>query len=379
MVHESRLRRAAFAGALFASALVATGASAANEAPPSPGAYDAADAPPKGAMSVPLVPGHFLTNDGGWARFAFPPNARDRVEPLARGVDELRAKLTSALGRVVPERLEVRVARDDEALAELAPAGMAPKPGASGAAYPELGLVVVALATTSPAVSVDAAEVLGHEIAHVALHEATRGRRLPGWFAEGFAAHAADGHGLAHSAKMIAATFTASLLPLGELADEADAPGTARTEAADFVRYLLAPTRRGRFATFVRSHADGASLDDALTSAYGGDLAALERAFRADVRLRYGYGPALIALGVAATLAALVASARRTARLRLEAERREADDARREALAARASRKRARAEARDGDPRDRAVRVRGLSNDPGVPRIEVEGRWHTLH
>src|SRR5687767_14443268 len=98
----------------------------------------------------PPIPVSFLSHDGGWIEFQYPPSARDRVASVVAQADELRAELTEALGQTPLEGVEVRVARGTEEMSTLAPAGSTPDPEQTSIVYPQLRLIVLSLAASDP-------------------------------------------------------------------------------------------------------------------------------------------------------------------------------------------------------------------------------------
>jgi hypothetical protein len=142
------------------------------------------------SLELPPVPGGFNTVDAGWVHFSYPPSTRGRVEPLIVAADSIRQELTARLGQAVLRNVHVRIARTPGEMTTLAPEG-APYPRyASGVAYSEIGLVLLTLAPSVPSSLYDVGEVFRHELAHVALEDATGGSfRVPHWFNEGLAVH----------------------------------------------------------------------------------------------------------------------------------------------------------------------------------------------
>ncbi|HMI85421.1 MAG TPA: hypothetical protein VK550_15100, partial [Polyangiaceae bacterium] len=169
---------------LVAAARVTAGVSpfSLGAAPPPPpeaetGRFDVPRKPP--------IPVSFLSHEGGWIEFQYPPSARDRVGNIVAQADELRAELTEALGQTPLDGVEVRVARGIEEMSTLAPSGSPPEPDQTSVVYPQLRLIVLSLGGGD---SAELASAFRLELARLALWEAVGGRSLPRWFSEGFAA-----------------------------------------------------------------------------------------------------------------------------------------------------------------------------------------------
>src|SRR5688572_8063116 len=67
---------------------------------------------PSGAL--PAAPEAYDTYNGGWVRFAFPPTARPRVQPLIAEADAARERFRQIFGYPVLNDVTVYVARSAE-------------------------------------------------------------------------------------------------------------------------------------------------------------------------------------------------------------------------------------------------------------------------
>ena len=144
-------------------------------------------------------------------------------------------------------------------------------------------------------------EVLRHELAHLALHEAL-GDLPPRWFDEGYAAFAA---GERSREDALAANFVLALRGIPTL-DELDAMfegGSRRAETAYALGYravadIAALDPRRGLTLFLAEWSDRGTFDGALRAAYGTTQASFERDWTRRTRLRFG----LLALFVDTTL-----------------------------------------------------------------------------
>ena len=355
-----------------------------------PAAPSVSDAPELGADLPPLPspPASFNTYDGGWIRFAYPPGVRERVQPLIAGADDVRAELKARLGQAVLERVTVHVARTPGEMTTLAPEG-APYPKyASGVAYSQMGLVLLTIAPLHPGSQHDLEEVFRHELAHVALFDAVEGRAVPRWFNEGFAVFASGESSFSRLQSLWTATLADKLIPLERLdrsfpADDVTA-SVAYAEAADVVRFLVREQDRHRFSSLVERVRKGQSFEKALEDAYGTDVATLEFEWREDVARRYTFWPVFFSGGFVwmGALGLFAWGWRRRRRrdkatlARWEKEEAVEDDS-----------KRRRVQVAEDNPRVHIVLARsasrlpsaGRSSDADIPKVEHDGRWHTLH
>jgi hypothetical protein len=143
----------------------------------------------------------------------------------------------------------------------------------------------------------------------------------------------------------------------------------AYAESGDFVRFLLRDGDRLRFWTLIERVQTGQPFDRALADAYGTDLRKLEYQWREDIAKRYTFWPVLFSgslLWVVASGMLVVGYIRKKRRDRATLARWEQEDA------------------------PYAVPHRSVADEvsaipdavkavPGLPKVEHEGGWHTVH
>jgi hypothetical protein len=281
----------------------------------------------------------------------------------------------------VLEHVEVRVAPTFEEMASLAPEGLPPPGYASGVAYRGLGLVLLTLRPPDPGGEAeDLGEVFRHELVHVALDEAVLGRSVPRWFHEGLAIHVSGEDRFKRLHTLWNAVISGTLVPLSELDKRFGADrdrfevNAAYAEAADFVRFLLRDGDRLRFSALVERVRGGQPFDRALADAYGTDLRKLEYQWSEGLSKRYTVLPVLTGGGllwvgvIGLLLFGYVRRRRRDKATLARWEREEAAE-----LAA--------LEAMGGDPEQALLEQAGEAAlaKAGVPLVEHQGRWYTLH
>ncbi|MFO0571271.1 MAG: peptidase MA family metallohydrolase [Polyangiaceae bacterium] len=361
---------------------------------PGPGPDPEVHAPPADAprseqkLTIPAPPAGFNLHDGGWVRFYYEPGLRDRVQPLITQADAARADLVRRLGRPVLNKVTIYVARTPGEMAALAPEG-APFPRyASGVAYSDIGFVLLTLQPVDPNAHHDLAEVFRHELAHVALHDAVDGRPVPRWLNEGLAVFASGESSFTRVQTLWTATVSGELLPLKRLERTfpTDAAGVsvAYAQAADIVRFLIRREDHQRFVAMLERVRKGQELEAALKDSYGVDLATLEFEWREDVSRRYTFWPAVFSgsfVWVGAIGLFVWGWRRRKKRAKEVLARWEREEAMEDELRRRledAARQRVHIVfARDQRPEVAALKPPVEEGD--VPRVEIDGRWHTLH
>ena len=236
---------------------------------------------------------------------------RGRFTIVAYPPDDLLAKslLAAAAARDTfpglprpTQRVVIAIARDHKAFRELiGPA--APEWGAA-VAFPESNRIVMQ-GRDAASDAGDPVEVLRHELAHLALHEAL-GDLPPRWFDEGYASYAANE--VARDAILGAnlALLFRGMPPLDSL-DAGFAGGSLRAQGSYALAYravaeLAARDPERGLTLFFRYWKETGRFDSAVRSAYGITQGQFEEIWRARTRRRYG-GLALAAdLSIAAAL-----------------------------------------------------------------------------
>lgn len=210
------------------------------------------------------------------------------------------------IGMPTPKAIEVRLVRDAEDLAKIAPAGGgAPPPWAIGVAYPisaDLGVILVAM--RRGAQYEDPATTTRHELAHIALGAAL-GERAPHWLHEGFAYQHSREWSWQRAETLAGMAWFGSIIPIEALDSSFPAEEMvahrAYAESYDFVGFL---SRRGRyedesddgdrwpFRRFLADLGRGADPDVAARSAFGRSLKQLFDEWKVDLSQRYMLMPA---------------------------------------------------------------------------------------
>jgi hypothetical protein len=222
----------------------------------------------------------------------------DTARELADSAEETLGRIRGDLeGLPVPDQIEVRLVTQASDLAAIAPGGRGAPPWAIGVAYPDLGVISVAI--RRGAQLADPAATLRHELAHVALGAAL-GPRAPRWLHEGFAYQHSREWSMERMETLAGMAWMGSTIPLDQLESSFPAQEViahrAYAESYDFVGYL---SRRGRwedhdddgdrwpFRRFLAQIADGTDIEVAARLAYGKPLKELFEEWRADLDRRY--------------------------------------------------------------------------------------------
>lgn len=398
--------------------LVALAPSARADDPPPPGDVSLARFD---RVDLPRAPEGFLTRTEGEVRWDYPAAAQSLVDELAGTLRQEWPRIERELGADVEDALVIRIGRDPEEMAALAPPQAPPPAYAVGVAYPATGLVLLTLAAPATWERPAVPQVLTHELSHVALHRAAGGRPVPRWLSEGLAIHQARERSFERVQTLWEATARGTLIPLDDLSrsfpSRPHRVSVAYAQSADFVEWLrLRGSDDRRFAELVSRIARDQPFESAVSLTWSAGIGQLEHEWRTGLSERYGALPLLLGTGAVWGLIALLVvlawfRRRRDARRTLGRwkEEEDAEDlahahgvAGSATVVAHASRSASTEamrglgrglrvvrvpERHDADPDDEdddaGPRLSALgpreARDPHVPTIEWEGRSHTLH
>jgi hypothetical protein len=240
----------------------------------------------------PLLPG-YVEERAGALTWSLPEHSfRRESEALRDAFPEAWRAVSKDLGIDVSLPLHIRLALNPEHLRALSPRNAPAPEFAVGVAYPAAGLVLVSLTAEAPATSLDPVAVLTHELSHVALRVAVRGRPLPRWLVEGLAIEHAGENNLRRITTLFAAASNEGLLSIREIdrgfSSTSHQVNVAYAQSADLVRYLRAQSPDPEtFRDLLRTIGSDVPFEEALLDIYGFDLSSLERAWLNDLRRRY--------------------------------------------------------------------------------------------
>jgi hypothetical protein len=163
----------------------------------------------------------------------------------------------------------------------------------AGVAIPALGLLVVPTGEGPRILDPDGVRVLRHEWAHLGLHQALGGARIPRWFDEGYAQWASGGWDASEAWRLRLLLAVGGAPPLDSLSlawprDRASAEG-AYLLSASAVSYLLEGSGERGLALLLARWRDTRSFDGALRATFGVTQGQFEEDWRRHVRKRYGW------------------------------------------------------------------------------------------
>jgi len=324
-------------------------------------------------VTIPDVPASWVDDDRRWLRARYPDAFKARAQPALEAAERFKPELASRLGKDVLSKVEVRIVRDADEMARLAPPERPPPKYAAGVAYPALKLVLVSLVDPKSFEGTDLVEVLKHELAHVALEDAVGGHHVPRWFNEGLAIHLSGELAVARLQTLSQASLSGTLLPLADIdrrfPDSPHEVNIAYAESADFVRFLLRDQDSERFRGLVDRVSRGDSFDRALTDSYGAPLRNLEFQWRDDLSHRFSVWPALVggtAVWMISVGALVIAYVKRRKKAKATLARWAIEEAEEDRIAL---------EARAAEE----ALLRSIPPPAQLPSIEYQGRYYTIH
>ncbi len=163
----------------------------------------------------------------------------------------------------------------------------------AGVALPELALLVVPLHEGPRILDVEGRRTLRHEWAHLGLHQALAGARIPRWFDEGYAQWASGGWDATEAWRLRVLLALGRTPPLDSLSlswprDRASADAAYLLAASAFA-YLLGESGERGLALFVGRWRERRSFDEALRATFGVTPSQFEEDWRRHVKARYGW------------------------------------------------------------------------------------------
>jgi len=240
----------------------------------------------------------------GKMRLHFDPLLADDARRLARDIPSWWVELEDALGRDVEDDLDLDLYFVTHSGMVADATGM--PSWASGVANGPQGKIVFSHHQPDGARS-ELPGLVRHELAHIALHRAVGGRRIPTWLSEGIADTLGEGVSLLRAQTLASAVFGARVPPLEHL--ERGFGGTdddvriAYATSRDFVGWLRGRDADGSsFRQFIAELRRGRSVDAALLASHDATLAELEEDWRGGLVGRFFWAPQIWGDGLPALL-----------------------------------------------------------------------------
>lgn len=216
-------------------------------------------------------------------------NGNPRQDAEMQSVLQVAAvRLTKLLDVTLPDSLDITIVNTQEQFDSLV-GGRMPDWGA-GAAVPGRDLIALRRSMMSQYPG-SLANLLQHELAHIALHKRVDGNRIPRFIDEGFASWFAGEWTLTNITTVAAAQLTKSLLPLRQI-DDVNGFRQAKANLAYSQSYLvvfLIYQKYGElaFTDLLDAFAAGRTTDDAFRLGLGVPFWSFENEYRSFLSEKY--------------------------------------------------------------------------------------------
>lgn len=232
---------------------------------------------------------HYQWVQGSRVRVGFEPQDSARAGTLLRFLEGLPP--LPGIDPEIPTGVTVFIAPDDEALDALA-GGAVPDWGAA-LVVPALNRMVVPRTGRRRTRGWSEARVLQHEWAHLGLHQALPGLRVPRWFDEGYAEWASGGWNPTQGWKLRVSFALGQAPPLDSLVlDWPRSEGAAELAyllSATAVEYLVRGSGERGLRLFLERWLEEESFSGAMRGVYGVTPGQFEEDWKKYVRRRYGW------------------------------------------------------------------------------------------
>jgi len=242
--------------------------------------------------------------------FSAPAEMPPRLQGMLAGAEPTLRRIAADFGTRVPERIEVRIAGSLAEFAELQPPGVRVPSWAVGVAHPREGLIVLNHGRTAAGTLAETDKVLAHELSHLLLAWAVGHRKVPRWFDEGLAVREAGEWSFWRGSTLVGPAATGRLIPLQRLAHsfpgEEQSAHLAYAQSVELVSWLIEAHGTAGLQRLLAMLRGGREFFESLEAVSGQRIDALERDWRAHLKLRFHWLPLLTSASVIWMLGAVV-------------------------------------------------------------------------
>ncbi len=216
---------------------------------------------------------------------------------LAAEAETIYADVVGDIGVAPRPGIDVYIEHTHEAFRRRQPQQEKVPEWAVGLAYPAHNLIILKAPAAALHGTVDPFRNFRHELAHLTLHQALRGVRVPRWLDEGLAMYEAREWTLRTTAVISALTLKKAYIPLAALTNEfpvsVGEAEAAYAQSFSMVAYLLNRQGRERFHEFIRQVQAGKTLSQSTQAAFGLSFYDLEQRWHRYLRIRYTWVPVI--------------------------------------------------------------------------------------
>jgi len=229
--------------------------------------------------------------------FYFHEKEHGLAASLAAQAERIRGEIVEDLGLDFDEVTTVYLAHSLKEYAEIQPRGWVPTWSAA-VAYPSLNLIIMKSPRVMKGGHMDLDKVFKHELTHIAVGRAFRGREeVPRWLDEGLAMYESREWSFSRVSSMTKAVLTDSLIPLSEITSsfprEVARAELAYSQSFYLISFLVSKFGKEDFHRFIREYTRGGDLKGILLKVYGIGWDDFEEEWKGYLRLRFSWIPIL--------------------------------------------------------------------------------------
>jgi len=227
--------------------------------------------------------------------FYFHEKEQGLAASLAEQAERIRGEIVKDLGLDFDEVTTVYLAHSLRDYVEIQPRGWVPTWSAA-VAYPGLNLIIMKSPRVMKGGHMDLAKVFKHELTHIVVGRAFRGREeVPRWLDEGLAMYESREWSFSRISTMTKAVLTDSLIPLSEITSsfprEVAQAELAYSQSFYLISFLVSKFGKEDFHRFIREYTHEGDLKEILLKVYGIGWDDFEEEWKGYLRLRFSWIP----------------------------------------------------------------------------------------
>jgi len=209
--------------------------------------------------------------------------------------ESFREEVEEDLGIYLEERIRVYIAPSFREYKKIQPAAGIPI-WSVGVAYPDLSLIIIKSPRAQKKGHIDIAKVFKHELTHIILGRAFKGRKkVPRWLHEGLAMYISREWNFSRVSVMTRAVLTNTLIPLSSITHsfprEAERAALAYSESFYLISFLISKYGKDDFHRFIKVYSGGSDLKSALLGVYGIKWENFEGKWKNYLKIRFSWIP----------------------------------------------------------------------------------------
>ena len=245
-------------------------------------------------FSAPLRAG--VLQRTAFFNFTFQQEDTQAVSLLLAQADIIARDITGEFGLPFQKTVDVMIAPTAEAFQRIQPAGARVPAWAIGVAYPTENLIILLSPRVRQRGNIDLIKTFQHELIHIALGQAFKGKeQVPRWLNEGLAMIAGGEWSVARLSTMTFAVLGRKLLPMDRITETFPwEPGQAELaycESFYFISFLKGRFGNDAFREFMRAYIARKNFKEAIQDAYRVRWEDMEEIWLSYLTVRFSWIP----------------------------------------------------------------------------------------